>query len=642
MTSSNSQQADVLEHVQLEGMESEADKFVETWPAFTPPSRDLQHGDELILPLMKSVILQYVGDPESPTELCFYYADKEVIFDDPAQFAFGEALAKQTRFVACEAMGWAGGDWPTVKEMLENLIEAQILSFADDIFAKPMTVSRQDRDSPLPPAVISEPPTWDEDGKMMAFASGRSISPSQLEMVMPVFRIVHMYMDSDGRQIGEANVWPRKMRLDLPTEWKTCTYEGSRYQPDEPMNATALRAMRAHWREMMAVIRLVREAYFKRFPEARNGWTLADMERMTVIVLCMPTFMMMRSKNPVANGDLHPVLSSLFRVTDGLRLTMHQMMFTPTMEPMRPPDMQMTPDQVWDYANRNRSFHSGHGVCAGPPFMIKEFLSVAFDGAEPAVGTIDTFDPAVQEAIDNLDQIFDYAMLGLQSFAVLFSNWPEMAEAYDRLYDVLNAWEGERTEKFEKLRSLLEEQHIFVQNNTFLTAGEWRSQRLLTYEDMYDKCDTVLTGAAPELKFLERTVENDGAIPEEARAALRSIFAQSLDDMADPSELASRMTASVASYLSRTQNRLKMAETVQEKINNLLGRPAADRRMTVYDIGIYILLLAEDNALMPMFADELRNIFGIHFNLTAEDCSVSRADLATGDTQSLEIQELNS
>jgi hypothetical protein len=41
----------------------------------------------------------------------------------------------------------------------------------------------------------------------------------------------------------------------------------------------------------------------------------------------VPTFALMRARHRVANGALHPALSSLFRVTYGVRMTMHQMLF---------------------------------------------------------------------------------------------------------------------------------------------------------------------------------------------------------------------------------------------------------------------------------------------------------------------------
>ncbi len=638
MISADSEQNDVIEHIQLEGTGDQTNEIVETRASSDIPVRDLQHGDELIFPLMKSVILQYEGPPEAPTELRFFYWDKEISFDDPTQFAFGEALAKQSRFVACEAMGWAGGDWPKVKQMLEDLIEAEVLSYADDIFALPMKVERQDRESPMPPARIFEPPVWDDEGEMMTFITGEPLEVGHLELVMPVFRVVHMYMDRDGRQVGEANVFPPKARMDLPTEWKTCTYEGSRYQPDAPMNATALRAMRAHWREMMAVILKVRDAYFKRFPEAKNGWTVADMERMTVAVLCMPSYMLMRRENPVQNGDLHPVLSSLFRVTDGLRLTMHQMLFVPFGEPMRHPHTPMNADSVWDYANRNHAFHSDYGVCAGPPFMIKEFLAVAFDGIEPAVGTPPSYDPAVQEAINHIDEAFDYAMLGLQNFATMFSQWPEMLGAYVRFYDVLDGWKGETSPKFDALKALFKKHHTFVTTNTYLQSEEWREARMTAYADMYDKCQLGLTGKLPERTLRERIAEGDDQISTEARAALQSIFERNLDDMADPTEIAARMTDSIVYYLRRVQNRLIMAEEVQNGINAMLGRPTPKHRFTIYDIDIYNRLLEMEGVVMPFFAVELGNVFGIKVHLDPGEITITDAGPSDAPASSPEIQ----
>lgn len=638
MTSSDSEQSDVMEQAQFDGAEIDTVAAEAGASALVAPKRDLQHGDELILPLMKSVILQYQGPADAPEALRFFYWDKEVTFDDPAQFAFGEALAKQSRFVACEAMGWAGGDWPTVKQMLEDLIEAEILSYADDIFALPMKVERQDRESPLPPARIFEPPVWDDDGKTMTFITGEPLEVGQLEMVMPVFRVVHMYMDKDGRQVGEANVFPPKARMDLPTEWKTCTYEGSRYQPDAPMNATALRAMRAHWREMMAVIRKVREAYFERFPDARNGWTVADMERMTVAVLCMPTFMLMRRENPVPNGELHPVLSSLFRVTDGLRLTMHQMLFVPFGEPMRHPHTPMNADQVWDYANRNHAFHSDHGVCAGPPFMIREFLAVAFDGIEPAVGSPPSYDPAVQEAIDNIDNAFDYAMLGLQNFATMFSQWPEMIGQHVRFFEVIDGWQGETSPKFEKIKSIFTHHHKYATTNTYLASEEWREGRMTSYADMYDKCHFGLTGKLPDIGLRAGIEQDNDKISDEARQALQQGFARFFDDMADPSELARQLSESVIVYLRRVQNRLAMADAVQAKINAMLGRPTPKHRFTIFDIDIYNRLLEMEGAVMPFFALEMERVFGIKIHLDSQDVSISLKDVDVFGIEAKEIQ----
>ncbi|MBK8273842.1 MAG: hypothetical protein IPK89_13555 [Sphingomonadales bacterium] len=111
--------------------------------------------------------------------------------------------------------------------------------------------------------------------------------------------------------------------------------------------------MRVHWRQMMALLLRIREAYLNRFPAARSGWTVGDVERLTVSVLALPSYMLLRCKEPVANGDLHPALSNLFRVTDGLRMVMHQMLFLPLYEPMKQPDMLVVAGDILDYADRN-------------------------------------------------------------------------------------------------------------------------------------------------------------------------------------------------------------------------------------------------------------------------------------------------
>ena len=177
--------------------------------------------------------------------------------------------------------------------------------------------------------------------------------------------MAHIVVDTDNRQIGEANVFPRALRLDVPTEWRTSNLPGSRYQPDKPMNVTAMKAMRAHWPHMMAGLARVRDAFLRRFPEADRAWTVGHLERLATAVLAVPTFQVMR-RNGIRNGQLDAALSSMFRVTDGLRMVMHQMLFIPVGEPVIPPTTRITVDAILDYAERNHSFHSDYGVCAGP------------------------------------------------------------------------------------------------------------------------------------------------------------------------------------------------------------------------------------------------------------------------------------
>ena len=253
---------------------------------------------------------------------------------------------------------------------------------------------------------------------------GRPLDIGWLELVVPIFRVAHMAMDADGRQVGEANAFPPMLRVDVPTRWRTCIYPGSRHLHDKPMNVSALKAMRAHWGPMMAMLLRVRATYLRRCPDALAGWTVGHLERLSTAVLTLPAWQLMRRDGRVANGALHPVLSSMFRVTDGLRMTMHHMLFIPFGEPTRHPDTPMTAAEVHAYAERAFSFISDHGVCAGPKAMVDEFLAVLVDGATPRDGLPAVLDPALEAATADIEPAIDYAMLGLQAYAAVFSLWP--------------------------------------------------------------------------------------------------------------------------------------------------------------------------------------------------------------------------
>ena len=130
----------------------------------------------------------------------------------------------------------------------------------------------------------------------------------------------------------------------------------------------------------------------------------------------------------------------MFRVTDGLRMTMHHMLFIPFGEPTRKPDTPMTAPEVHAYAERAFSLHSEHGVCAGPKVMIDEFLSVIIDGRTPRDGLPAVLDAELQATLADIEPALDYALLGLQAYAAVFSLWPMTMRCYEQLHAVVQAW----------------------------------------------------------------------------------------------------------------------------------------------------------------------------------------------------------
>ncbi|MDH3601103.1 MAG: hypothetical protein OEU26_15900, partial [Candidatus Tectomicrobia bacterium] len=457
----------------------------------------LEPDDELVLPQHKRMITQYSTDASGVTELYLYYDEKEITFDEPELFAFGEGLGKQARFVAKTATTWGEGyDWPQVRELLEQLLAEGILRYADANEPEPVSTQSGARPSPLPAAQSTVPHTWFECEAITRELTGHTLELGYLELVVPIFRVAHMAMDAEGRQVGEANVFPKPLRLDVPTEWRTCPYAGSRFQNDRPINTTALKSMGKHWKQMMIALSRIREAYLHRFPTARDGWTVGDLERLSTLVLTVPAYLLMGAQQRVENGHLHPVLSSMFRVTDGVRITMHQMLFLPLAEPTLPPDATITSAEIYAYAERNYGFHSSHGVCAAPKVMIEEFLNVLVDGWRVESGESVALDTSVQAALDDLNSAFDYALYGLQAYAVVFSLWPAMSRAYEQLLAIVEAWSGDHSETLLKFRQRLRSHVQYLQTSTLLRTEEWRVSRDQVYADMYAQCASGL-GSAP-------------------------------------------------------------------------------------------------------------------------------------------------
>jgi hypothetical protein len=606
------------------------DVHLESSEQLSATMRQLLETDELIFPLSKSAYTQYSEDPNEPLEFRLYYGTKEICFDDPEQFAFGEALAKQSRFMAGDALSWGQSDWPRVREMLEDLIAHEVLRYADesDVDAV-LAIDREDRDSPLAPAQIDAPVTWDDVENVMLKLTGTPLELANLELVVPIFRVAHMYMDSDGRQVGEANVFPPSLRLDRPTQWRTCTYSGTRYQPNRPMNVTALKVMRVHWRQMMAVLLQVREAYFKRFPDARNGWTVGDLERASVAVLALPSLVLLRQDDPVENGNLHPVLSSIFRVTDGLRMTMHQMLFVPFGEPTRKPSTPMTATEVYAYAERNRSLHSDHGVCAGPQFMIEEFLSVFLEGAEPKSGMPRATHPDVQVALDVLEQAVDYGLLGLQAFATIFSLWPALAGTYHDLFNAIDGWKGERSASFDALHARFEKHNGDLLRETYLAKEEWRDDRIMVYGEMYAKCGFGLTGAIPARSLRERLSESNPDQTIVITVQLTEAFERHFADMQLSLALSQQLAHITAKFLDRTQATLKLAEEVQSGINGLLGRAPSVRRFSAGDINLYNLMHGEGDNILPYLINEIGGLLGINIAIDAANMKITNLNVVS-------------
>ena len=133
--------------------------------------------DEIIFPKHKRVVTAYSKNTSGDMELHLYYAEKEIVFDEPELFAFGEGLAKQARFVAKSAVTWGEGyDWPRVQELLEQLLAEGILQRASTYASEDIS-PHGPLPSPLPPAAPGRTATQRPPAARRPAARGSRAAP---------------------------------------------------------------------------------------------------------------------------------------------------------------------------------------------------------------------------------------------------------------------------------------------------------------------------------------------------------------------------------------------------------------------------------------------------------------------------------
>jgi hypothetical protein len=341
-------------------------------------------------------------------------------------------------------------------------------------------------------------------------------------------------------------------------------------------------------------------------------------------VLALPTYLLMRRDNRIENGDLHPALSSLFRVTDGLRMTMHQMLFVPIGEPALKPDAPMNSAEIYAYAERNYSFHSEHGVCAGPRAMMEEFFSVLVDGITPKSGLPPELDPQVRDALADLDPVIDYALLGLQAYAAVFSVWPAMARTYETLGSIASSWALAGPAPVTALRDHLWNRILHIAKAGYLTTEERRVDRERVYADMYAQCAFGLAGAAPDQSLPERISVRPTSGDEAAERQLRGALVRYLGVAAyPPIPHLDAMHSCLMAFLRQTQGILRVACETQRSINTLLGRKQPERPFDAADIDIHIRLRGDTGNRSPYLLNDLEEILGIHITLDENDLVIN-------------------
>jgi hypothetical protein len=433
-----------------------------------------------------------------------------------------------------------------------------------------------------------------------------------------VFRTAHVALDADERQVGEANVWPPRLRLECPTEWRVCQYPGSRYRDKAPMNVTALKAMIKHWKPIMAVILAVRGELQARLGLPQAPWTIGDLHVLSCVVLGLPAFQLMKRGGTSPQPPLHPVLSSLFRITDGVRMTTEDLMFR--VEDPHRADKPITAAELYARAEQRGLLIGATGVCAGPRHMMDEFLATVADGVPPE-GIAELALPAeVAELLSELPAAIEYGLHGIGVWGVSLPVWIAMSRAYQELLAMLEPArpfaEGDiRARLCARLRA-----EWAVLEKVQITVDHDRDVHLDGYVNGYERswrASHAPVGQPTHAREIAPSPET--AMHREAAGQLRRILGARLArGEADPGGRApsiDRIVDVLLRYLRAEQAILATTAAHLEAINALLDRPRPNRPLQVLDLRVYYRL-GGDVTSFPYLFDTLDDELGVRVECT--------------------------
>lgn len=593
--------------------------------------------ETLYVPMRRRFSTEYVTTSDGIRELHIYYGLKELTFDEPELLPFGETLVKQDQFMAGSATTWSAGEphsWERIRRLLEALLAEEILSREA---TKPSSESEQHQrmlEEEARREAPTEPLWWNPDcARVMERLTGQSLELGFLEAVVPVHRIAHPAFDAEGRHVGESNVFPDTMRMKLPTEWRMCLYPGSRYRNEAMMNITALKAMTRYWKPVLQGVRAVREEFLRRYSPLPDGrWRMGDLHAEASSVLALPTLLLMRANEPVTNGTLDPVLSSMFRITDGVRMVTAYLLFLPEL-PMTY-DTPISAAELFRTVEHDGYFLSHRGVCAGPPPMVEELLATLMEG-RPVAGA-----PSPSPAWHaEIPAAVDYALRGLQLYCLQFNLWSYMCRAYEVIRAALLEVDDAPGGICGRLRERIERDWELILPTRLdqATQRDWAEAR---YIEMYERAQRGLRGFREDalLRLQDAFTPARDEEDEQARLRLRELM---LSRAGSPSgarrDALEAVADAVSEFLAIERPALRALEEVQRQLNVLLQRPHPARRFSGADLSLHHRLRVGTPGVLPYLMDVLREELGIVVEITENQTRIEsqtpHAPLHRGETQ---------
>jgi hypothetical protein len=545
---------------------------------------ELQPSDILYIPKRRRLTHARLKGEDGQDVLHLFYGDVELIFDEPDIAPLGEKLLEVEQFLAEDAMAWSNSEphpWEKIRELLQALLDQKVLIRVADAPAGRSTETYPARLGEAPEG--REPLTYsghdDRCPHITEQAYGRAFDLANVEVLVPIYRIAHPALDADGRQVGENNVMPRSLFLDLPTQRKLCNYPGSRYQNELPINVTAMKHMSQRWPELMSLTEQFRAAVVARMPPRDpTSFTAGELHFIAVCMLASVGYVMVRGVDPVPNGQLDSGLAAMFRLVDGVRLVTND--FVRAEIDSQGCETPVSARVIAEYAERHNVYRGSHGVCAGPPVLIDEYLRVLL-GEETAPIQVE---PSVAARLGDLDASIDYGLLGQRIESVTRFLGASQGLLHERLRA---AFVGHlpRTVLQERVEVPIDPAHYPLLRND-LPLVETFQRELDLSRWLFARAGEALSGKVDAASLDER-VKLDPAEQATSQRRLCEFFAHGLSANKVVREpILGELAAVAAAAFALERRCLRIVEREQGTLNERLSRQPS-RALTSVDLATY-------------------------------------------------------
>ena len=421
------------------------------------------------------------------------------------------------------------------------------------------------------------------------------------------------YKDGEGRPLGEEMA-PSHVQRGVPMEMRECPYAGTRHKHRNAMNASSLRQFSAHWPAVVGGLAEIREGYLRHMGRAgQPRVTLTDLWKFSRIGIALPAWLLRRAHAPLADGEIPPMSSIIYRMMLGVNRVSHLQLLMISATGVESPSWAQEPGALYEYTDGNDLFIGLNSVCAGPRAMIEETFRVLL-GGEPGANA----DRAPMQAlIDRPFLVYAALLNGLEVQRYIFG-----AKAASVLQDLV--WKTSRPNgvapsplgaALKAFQERIANQVSSLAQEVAFAGEEIRGAILARLEHVRSDLHDDHRAVSGDEGLLDEIVRSErAAAPERSAARVLGLLGGAGAPDADTVAFAEAL----ADYLYLERSHLAAFELLQGRIDRALGHPSS-------------LVLGGDD-ITKSFGPKLRDFAVEHFGVRIVN-TATRTTIAHGGSE---------